>query len=157
MNRYKNIKNKNQKTPILHFKTQENLNKSLKEWQERLFLNNWIIKAKLVDQKEMDDENQVGKNRFCYSNNSSVIYIMNTEEIEFKNDPVVNCEEASLVHELLHLLYGFMDAPDTYEGTFFEAVEHRKLEMLARSLIMAKYNLKPDWFIKDDQDQRRRE
>lgn len=42
------------KMPIEVFENQEQLNQSLKEWQSRLFLNDWIIKAYICEPHEFN-------------------------------------------------------------------------------------------------------
>jgi hypothetical protein len=41
---------------------------------------------------------------------------------------------------------------ETYEGQFLDIAEHALVEQMARSLIMVKYGLEPDWFnnVKED-------
>lgn len=130
------------KSPIITFESQEQLNELLAYWQDKLFLNNWTVKAKLVDQEEL--EGCQGSNSFVHSLMSSFIRISSHQE---ETSVTKECHEQTLVHELLHLKYNLMDADSkSYESEYLSAEEHRLLEQLAKSLIMVKYNLSFDWF-----------
>lgn len=129
-------------SPVITFESQEQLNELLAYWQEKLFLNDWTIKVKLVDQEELEDCQ--GRNDFIHSIMSSLIRISRHHE---ETSVTKECHEQTLVHELLHLKYNLMDADSkSYESTFLSMEEHRLLEQLAKSLIMVKYNLSFDWF-----------
>lgn len=56
------------------------------------------------------------------------------------------CAEIILVHELLHCKMNWISNNDTYEGKYFDTVEHALLEQMAKSLIMAKYNVGLEYF-----------
>lgn len=60
------------KEPIMKF-TDETLQKSLKWWKKKLFLDDWNIKAKLVPQQDIDGF--AGLNEFKFVNKSSLIRI----------------------------------------------------------------------------------
>lgn len=51
------------------------------------------------------------------------------------------------MHELLHLKYNLVDASNpSYEEVSLMQTEHMLLEQMAKSLIMAKYNLSYSYF-----------
>ena len=91
------------------FNSKEELNDCLKWWQEKLFLTDWIIKARI------------------------------SEPCDFINENV-------LVHELLHCKYNWLANESFYEGKYVDVMEHGLLEQMAKSLIMAKYDLILDYF-----------
>lgn len=131
--------------PIEEFTSQIMLNQFLKEWQKRLFLDDWIIKARLVAPDEFTLENVCGENEFDITNKCCIIRIM--EKKYYGNRVLKYCAEKILVHELLHCKYNWLVAPDTMEGKYFDELEHSLLEQMAKSLIMAKYNIGLDYFV----------
>ena len=55
--------------------------------------------------------------------------------------------EKTLVHELLHLKYNwFVPQKESVESVYYDTLEHSLLEQMAKSLIMAKYNIPLSWF-----------
>lgn len=121
--------------PIKVFKNFKQAETCLKEWQDRLFLDDWIIDIEL----DQDLDGQDGTIEYNYVNEANVKI----------GKPRVKryCAELILIHELLHLRYGlFRKESETYEENFVEMYEHMKMEQLAKSLLMAKYNLKFSWF-----------
>ncbi|MEI6100826.1 MAG: hypothetical protein WCP73_03215 [Eubacteriales bacterium] len=129
--------------PIKEFKTIEEAIACLKEWQTRLFLDDWIIKVCLVEPDDIDGF--CGQNRYQLENKCCVIELakMNPDN----SDRIMKfCHERVMVHELLHCKYNFMKSNGQYESSYFDAVEHALLEQMGKSLIMAKYNLPFEWF-----------
>lgn len=116
----------------MEFKDLKQAEKYLKEWKERLFLNNWTIKVNFVDGNEVPECQ--GWNNFSFVNKSSVINLVRLTD-DIKTRIVKTCQEVTLVHELLHLKLNLIET------------EHALIEELARSLIMAKYNINSDWFL----------
>lgn len=136
----------NIKEPIMQYESEEQLRASLKEWQDRLFLNDWIIKVSLVDSVvNEDDEELQGNNTFTIECKSSHIRL--TKPNEDNTSRIAKfCHELTLVHELLHCKYNWCQAPTSHEGVYYDVSEHALIEQMAKSLIMAKYNLPFDWF-----------
>lgn len=127
--------------PIMEFKTDEELQAYLKEWQTRLFLDDWIIKAEIVPLSELPS-GTVAENAYEYTLKSSDIRLG-----KLNNDGNKEYHELSLVHELLHLKFIFTDGGEnTLECSFMARYEHMMIEQMAKSLIMAKYNIDFDWF-----------
>jgi hypothetical protein len=122
--------------PKIEFKDQAELDKYLKEWQERLFLTDWIIKAKLVDPAEMPQS--LGLNDYVQELKSCIIRI--SKNSDYHKDEIVKfCQEKVLVHELLHCVFLNLDKPKDIKT-------HIIVEQIAKSLIMTKYNLPFEWF-----------
>lgn len=126
--------------PICQFKDNKELDEIMKEWKNRLYLDNWIIETELVE-KNTDYE---GQNEFIYEHMTSYIQI-NTIDRQ-KNTLMTHCEEKILVHELLHLKYNWIEQDSKYEGVYVDEKEHQLLEQMAKTLIIVKYNLDKDWF-----------
>lgn len=130
--------------PIQEFQNDKELNDCLKEWQERLFLGDWIIKVCLVDVNELPEN--AGYNNWIFEKQTSFIQIARLTD-DTKARMTKAFQEVTLVHELLHLKFGLVENVDSYEGKFVEIHEHQLVEQMAKSLIMAKYGLNPSWFI----------
>jgi len=140
--------------PVCKFKDNKQLNKYLKEWQNKLYLNDWIIKAELASDLCMNGEKCNGLNNMISEHMTSFISI-STEQRE-GNPMMTYCEEKVLVHELLHLKYNWLQGPSNYESEYVDAKEHQLLEQMAKTLILTKYNLDREWFnninIKEDEN-----
>lgn len=132
-------------TPIMEFISLEQAYLCLREWQERLFLQDWTIKLMLVEPDDMSIENVSGENVFCIEQKSCVIKIL---EAKYYGDRILKyCAEEILIHELLHCKYNWVERHyDSIEVAYYDTLEHSLLEQMAKSLLMAKYNLKFDWF-----------
>lgn len=134
--------------PVIEFQDITEAYKYLHEWQHRLFLDDWIIKIRLVDAQEMKD-NQ-GESHMVFEQSVALIDLA-IDDKDTDQYVAKTCVELTLVHELLHLKYSYMEN-GSYEGKYLEINEHRRLEQLAKSLIMAKYDLTYDWFINFTED-----
>ena len=110
----------------------------------KTFLQHWIVGAKLVSPDEMSSES-VGENDFQIVGNCCVIKILKPE---YYGERVVKyCAEKTLVHELLHLKYNWLvPQKESVESVYYDTLEHSLLEQMAKSLIMAKYNIPLSWF-----------
>ena len=131
--------------PIEEFTSQLMLNVCLDEWKKILFLEDWIIKATIVAPDEFLEEDVCGENEFDQVNKCCVIRIMDKKY--YGNRVMKYCAEKILVHELLHCKYNWLMPPNTLEGKYFDTMEHSLIEQMAKSLIMAKYDLKLDYFV----------
>ena len=118
------------------FNSKEELNDCLKWWQEKLFLTDWIIKARISEPCDFINENVCGENEFDVVNKCCVIRILDKKYYA----------EKVLVHELLHCKYNWLANESFYEGKYVDVMEHGLLEQMAKSLIMAKYDLILDYF-----------
>lgn len=126
------------------FNSKEELNECLKLWQEKLFLTDWIIKARICEPCDFNDEGNMGENSFDMVNKCCVIRILDKK---YYGDRIMKyCAEKVLVHELLHCKYNWLANEGSYEGKYVDVMEHGLLEQMAKSLIMAKYNLSLDYF-----------
>lgn len=134
------------KMPVMVFDN-KSLKKCLKYWKKKLFLQDWTIKVKLVSPKEMENEDLAGLNQCRFVNKSSVISIQQLSKEDRICSVAKACDEQTLVHELLHCKYNFMESDSgSYETMYVDAIEHQKLDELSKTLIMVKYDLPFDWF-----------
>jgi hypothetical protein len=131
--------------PVMDFETVGRARECLSEWQERLFLQDWVIGLDLADELQIDGDDTAGTNEYNTTLKCSVITIRRHKGDESEMSMKV-CHEHVLVHELLHLKYNWQECDALYESKYVDACEHALLEQMAKSLIMAKYNLTFGWF-----------
>lgn len=132
--------------PIMEFKSELEAYECLREWQDRLFLNNWIIKLVFCDSIHNENgEELAGQNTFQITNQCCTIQIVKLND-DVKSRIAKVSQEAVLVHELLHCKYNWIQLPNSFEGNYYDELEHALLEEMAKSLIMAKYNIPFSWF-----------
>ena len=127
--------------------SEKELIKLLNEWKERLFLNDWTIKVLLVDElKDEDGEELLGLNTSGLVNKDACIRLTKPNE-ELRKCITKFCIELNLVHELLHCKMNLFKPPkNDITGIYYDTFEHSLLEQMAKSLIMAKYNIPFKWF-----------
>lgn len=148
--------------PIISFESQEQAEGVLKWWVDVLGLGEYVIHLHLCDiadkelnpniNAEMDALNVTyGTTKDLRGLAQAEVYIANNAMPEhlYGGRP---CAEETLVHELLHLLPVFwLSAPDTTpEGVFFNEMQEKGLERMAKGLIMAKYGVSLNWFYTTD-------
>lgn len=135
-------------TPIIKFSNEEQINKCLKWWQSKLFLTDWIIhwNIKPFDVAPLNGI-YMGHTDMDYVNQCALITLADCDTLP--QDCIMTiCDEKVLVHELLHLVYPTY-SKDSYEAFALETSEHSRLEKMAKTLIMVKYNLPFKWFDRD--------
>ena len=126
------------------FNSEEELNECLKWWQEKLFLTDWVIKVRISEPCDFIIEDSVSENEFDMVDKCCVIRILDQK---YYGDRIMKyCAEKVLVHELLHCKYNWLAYEESYEGKYVDVMEHGLLEQMAKSLIMAKYDLSFDYF-----------
>lgn len=139
----------NVKEPKCNYYVDSTLQDSLEWWEKVLHLQNWCIKAVLTDEKlEVDGRAVHGRNTTEYLKCESFIEI---STVEYAGEYTKHCEELTLVHELLHCampLFCNDDDSATMRDAWVELLEHQRIDMLAKSLIMAKYGVGIEWFVK---------
>ncbi len=139
--------------PIEVFQSQEQLKECLKWWQDKLCMNDWILSASVKSVDEMDCKDDQGENLMIHSRKVAEIRIL--KKTDMPDDSVAkrflrHCDEQILVHELLHCLYDWMDPGNnpSYEAVYTDEIEHQKLDQMAKTLIMVKYDLPLSYFAK---------
>ena len=133
--------------PIMEFESEVQLQLCIEEWKKILFLQDWVIKGKLVNELFSDEGDELaGNNNFQITNKCSLIQIVRANE-DTKSRMVKYCAEATLVHELLHCKYNWTEKrADSIEYVYYQNLEHSLIEQMAKSLIMVKYQLPFEWF-----------
>lgn len=131
--------------PKMIFKNVAEMEKYMEEWKDILMLHDWIIECRLVDELYNEGEACWGLNSHELVGRTAVISIRKYKEDLDTSAVEKYCAEYLLIHELLHCVYPLF-TKDSYEANYFGIMEHRKLDKMAQSLLMAKYNLKFDWF-----------
>lgn len=131
--------------PICKFESNEQFKKCVEYWQNKLFLGHWIIRADLIPEKLMNEQGVFleGRNNMTFASNSVYIEVGQHEAETIEK----HCEELTLVHELLHCKYAYLENTNaTVEVAEYELLQHQKLHEMARTLLMVKYNIGLDWF-----------
>jgi hypothetical protein len=130
----------------MKFENREQAEKYLREWQHRLFLDDWIIKINLVDCID-DEENCVGKVDY----NREYLYANIRIKKELNEDAIdTQCHEKVLVHELMHLVILQTENYEDIQNLYWNEKQHQIMERMTRSLILAKYDLSFDFFVNKD-------
>lgn len=131
--------------PITQYENQQQLNESLKEWQTRLGLSDWIITAKVTE-----DFTLVGMHGECVYNRVSrlaSIHMKPYYKLPHDEWMAKQPQEQVLVHELLHcIIFTCEEGDHTIELENYNICQHQILDQMATALIMAKYNITIDWF-----------
>ena len=139
----------NAKEPCCYYYADSNLQDALEYWKKVLQLQNWCIKAVLTGENlEVDGKVVRGRNTTEYLKCESFIEI---STVEYAGEYTKHCEELTLVHELLHCAMPLLcndDDSATMRDAWVELLEHQRIDMLAKSLIMAKYGVGIEWFMK---------
>ena len=124
------------------------LEQRLRYWQHILNLDHWIIEAGLVDEIknpcDEDDRTTLGINMMTHESCYAQIAIS-------KKEPPVGrkFDELTLVHELMHCVIPLFGSEDeTYHEAVANVYTERQIELIARSLMKAKYNLEMEDFYK---------
>lgn len=137
------------KQPIITFKSNEQFQEIAKEWQSKLFLGDWLMKFKLIDNNVLGETKSGGEELgLCYYdslNKNAVITVANGEG---------TIAEFTLVHELLHCLLEYANTDRLGDDEELDSVEmfyaqsiHARLNQMAKSLLMTKYpNITKDFF-----------
>lgn len=94
------------------FKNDEELQEKLVEWQKRLRLQDWIIKARITRNKDIKAKSQ-GQCHWTIQTKLATILIL--DPVDYPEDTMHPQDmEQTLVHELLHLHFApFDDEVDT--------------------------------------------
>lgn len=133
--------------PIIEFADEAQANECLKEWQTRLFLTDWIITVELHDLDRMPDGRNLGYCTHYETTQVAHITIARLTEQQASGELYRPCHERVLIHELMHCKrLSFSSNTETVEQATFYESEHTHIEQMAKSLLMAKYNIGLDWF-----------
>ena len=134
--------------PKMTFKNLAEMRKYMEYWQHVLCLEHWYLEPRLVDDlRDQDGEECWGLNVHEQINRVATISVRKFKAGEDDQSPKKYCAEQILVHELLHCTYNWLqkDYKD-HAAAFYDVKDHQQLELMAEALILAKYNLKRDFF-----------
>ena len=107
----------------------------LNEWQERLGLQDWAIILRF-NLFEEDMNKSAGETIWNNVNKLAEIHIIREEDF---NSLIPYDYERILVHELLHIKFGYLQTePEKYEDIVFDEAQHQLIDDLARALVMSK-------------------
>lgn len=134
------------KEPKLFIENKQELNELGKYWQDKLLLQNWIIKFEFLPVLQMSDPAWCGQSNVQWVNRCGTVSLLRKEDIP--DDLLVKQpQELTLIHELLHFKFmGFEDCNKTIEGCYWDEKQHQLLEDMAKALYMTKYGLDYGWF-----------
>ncbi len=129
--------------PKLYIESEEEAVTLFKEWQHRLFLDDWNIQLVFVEHL---GEN-AGEANVQWTNSCGTISILTEEAIKREGSMIEKViHEKLIIHELLHFKYMGFNDKSTIEATYYNELQHRKLEQMSKALYMAKYNVGYEWF-----------
>lgn len=143
-----NIKEDRNNKPVEIFKNNEELNTYLKEWQRKLYLDTWSIRAILSNDEKLALICS-GDIEFERTHESAIINIYNKFD---SSDPRFNVkvpQELTLVHELLHISFNLDEKYETIEQKEYYDYYHNLLNKMAKALLAEKYRFDRDWFKND--------
>lgn len=110
----------------------------LKEWKERLGLQDWAIVLRInCKQEDMELEDVNAETIWTTSIKSATIKVISKEVY---GDRILPFDfEKTLVHELLHLKFGLIDqGVNSYESKVTYEAMHQLIDDIARALVMTK-------------------
>ena len=116
--------------------TDEQLQEKLKEWQERLRLQDWIVRARICRRHELPSNSQ-GRVYVTLSKKMANILIL--DPVDYEPDNMLPQDmENSLVHELLHLHLWPITGDD--EEGIYRIAEEQAIESITSGLLHALRN-----------------
>ena len=135
-------------TPKLYFDSEEEANNIFDEWKDRLFLNDWNIVLDFADNLD----GNAGLSNVQWVNSCGMVTLLNARTLkkEQANSIEKSPQEQTMIHELLHFKYLGVEGNKQIEDIYYEEMQHRLLEQIAKSLYMAKYNIDYEWFKVDN-------
>lgn len=126
------------------YKTNEELQIACAEWQKRLRLQDWIVKARIARIKEMDDQEAGAECNPYLKRKIAAIRIR--DSIDMPDKMIIEQDmEWDLVHELLHLHFQPLNTEDSDEIALEQAVDvlaHSFITLYREKQLQAKKELK---------------
>lgn len=138
------------KQPIMKFKDLEDGYYWLEYYKKILFLQDWTIKLEFVD---ADDGSYVGAEVSYHAPEKEAGITIFRYSDEFSKQTIVKlCEQKLLLHELFHIKLDlpynyFVNGPDNLEKRVLSEKNHQLVDDMAKSMLMAQYNLDFSWFV----------
>lgn len=111
------------------FKNDEELQAKCEEWQKRLRLQDWIVKCKIVRQRDMTNETAGAEVKHYIMKKQAAIRVR--DSIDYPEETITEQDmEWDLIHELLHLYLAPLHTDETDEHV------EQIVECLASSFIL---------------------
>lgn len=101
-------------------------------WQKKLRLQDWIIDAKIVRQRDMSQPDRVGEISSNLHNKVALISILDPVDYD---DWGKQDMESTLVHELLHLHFAGIDYHFGNNDNVYHVLEEQAIESITSGLI----------------------
>lgn len=118
----------------------------MRMWQNILGLNRWIIDI-VLDYRSPVIAPAWGKSKIWRAIHVAEIKIPMPKPGQINRFAQRYSQELITVHELFHILLpGYEADPSTTEGFYYENEQHATLESIAKSIIMARYDLPFTYF-----------
>ncbi len=134
--------------PKMFFENEKQILECLRKWQSRLGLSDWYICARICEADDMPEPLLLGFSNVQHENACGDILLLRKEDIPA--DTIIKSpQEQTLIHELLHFKFVSFELKSREEA-YFDVMQHQTIEVIARALFMAEYNLSHDWFIHDE-------
>lgn len=108
------------------------LKERLLYWQRKLRLQDWIIDAKIVRQRDMSQPDRVGEISSSIHNKVALISIL--DPIDY-DDWGKQDMESTLVHELLHLHFSGISYHFGNDDNVYHVMEEQAIESITSGLI----------------------
>lgn len=137
------------KKPIETFKSDEEFQKIARDYQHKLYLDDWNIEFKLTDTILYQDDMELwGMCAYNFENSYATIYVFNGKLKQSGDCQSKNCAELTLLHELLHIRLEYITDEDTVGKVppLEMALKHRAIESMAKSILMFKYDVSYEYF-----------
>lgn len=137
------------KKPIEVFKSDEEFQKIAKDYQHKLFLDNWSIEFNLTEDTMYENDMELwGYCAYNFDNSYATIYVYNKKTVRDGDCQSRNCAELTLLHELLHIKLEYISDADTVgELSPLEiSLRHQAVETMAKSILMFKYDVPYEYF-----------
>ena len=90
---------------------ESHLDHQLRSWQKRLGMDDWRLSIRLVRQKDLD-KNTWGNAEWNPDDKTGTISLLDPADYNLRGGDLRLDMECTIVHELVHIQVGPLDAPD---------------------------------------------
>lgn len=113
----------------------------LKEWQERLRLQDWIVDVSICRKDEMILAEKAAEIEMNFEQKTAIIRLLDGKDMPQEETILEECHEKTLIHELLHLHFDLVNDALGKNQTVKDVL-HQGIELTAQALYNAKYHKK---------------
>ena len=118
------------------YENEEQARQACAEWQERLKLQHWLVKARICRRDDMGLEDSCGTCAWTLSRAEALLKLL--DPIDYPEDGIVDQDhEVTLVHELLHIHFAPFASdlkPDSLEHIAME----RAIDVMSKTMVELK-------------------